>query len=132
MTAIDTSLFPQVEAEVASASRSWFAAFNRGDFVACSEGYTDDASMQGRPLADIRGRAAIADFWKSILDQDPGELVYHDARVHALDADTAVLSARWSMSKLGQGLITLERWERQGDGAWLLAEDIFEVAGSAA
>lgn len=132
MIEVHTAALRRAEADVASASRSWIAAFNRGDFVGCSKGYTEDATMQGRPLADIQGREAIADFWESIMDQDPGELVYHDARVHALDAKTAVLSARWSMANLGQGLITLERWEKQTDGAWLLVEDIFEVAAAEA
>ncbi|MEM1181722.1 MAG: nuclear transport factor 2 family protein [Acidobacteriota bacterium] len=128
MTDTATAALHRAEAEVSAASLAWIATFNRGDFVGCSEGYTEAATMQGRPLADIQGRPAIADFWKSIVDQNPGELTYHDARVHALDPTTAVLSARWTMENLGKGLITLERWEKQADGAWLLAEDIFELA----
>lgn len=128
MTIHEKKLLQQAQAEVEAASKAWIATFNRGDAAGCSAAYTSDASMQGRPLADVQGRSAIAEFWQAIFDQEPGELVYHDARVHALTPSTAVLSAGWSMSKLGGGLITLERWEKQEDGKWLLAEDIFEVA----
>ncbi len=127
MTTHEKNLLQQAQTEVEAASKAWIATFNRGDAAGCSAGYTPDATMQGRPLADIRGRGAIAEFWQSIFDQNPGELVYHDARVHALTPTTAVLSAGWTMSQLGGGLITLERWEKQEDGNWLLAEDIFEV-----
>lgn len=119
------------ESAVEAASQAWIAGFNRGDAAACAAGYTQDAVMQGRPMADLQGREAIQKFWHDILSQDPGELTYHDTRVHALNADTAVLSARWTMSRLGSGIITLERWEKQDDGTWLLAEDIFEVDGAA-
>lgn len=113
--------------EVEAASKAWIEAFNRGDYQACAAGYTDDASMQGRPLADLRGRPAIEEFWKGVLSQNPGKLVYLDPRIHVLDEGTAVLSAGWTMEHLGRGIITLERWEKQDDGTWLLAEDIFEI-----
>ena len=122
MTTLNT-----VRAEVQAASEAWIESFNRGDYMACAAGYTEDASMEGRPMADIQGREAIAEFWKGVLDQDPGELVYEDPKIHVLDEKIAVLSSRWQMSRLGRGIITLERWEKQADGAWLLTEDIFEV-----
>ena len=114
-------------AEVQAASQAWIEAFNRGDHEACAAAYTEDASMQGRPLASIRGRDAIAEFWQGVLARDPGKLIYEDARIHVLDEHNAVLSARWTMSRLGRGLITLERWQKQSDGAWRLSEDIFEI-----
>ncbi|MCG8459206.1 MAG: SgcJ/EcaC family oxidoreductase [Holophagales bacterium] len=127
MTDLDTAL-ENASRAVEAASRRWIEAFNRGDAEACACGYTENASMQGRPLADITGREAIEQFWRGVLEQDPGNLVYEDTRVHALNESTAVLSARWSMSRLGSGIITLERWEKQADGRWLLAEDIFEIS----
>ena len=131
MTDLDTELDTELENAshaVEAASRRWIEAFNRGDAEACARGYTENASMQGRPLADVTGREAIEQFWRGVLEQDPGELMYEDARVHTLNESTAVLSARWSMSRLGSGIITLERWEKQADGRWLLAEDIFEIS----
>ncbi|MEM9597068.1 MAG: nuclear transport factor 2 family protein [Acidobacteriota bacterium] len=125
-TAADPTL-DDARRQVEAASRAWIETFNRGDWEGCAAGYTEDAAMEGRPLADVKGRAAIADFWKGVLAQDPGTLVYEDPRVHVLDGRTAVLSARWSMSRLGRGLITLERWQRGDDGVWRLAEDLFEI-----
>ena len=113
--------------EVESASAAWIAAFNRGDAEACAAAYSEDAVMEARPLADLRGREAILKFWQQVLADNPGTLHYDDPRVHVLDANTAVLSSRWSMSRLGSGVITLERWERQDDGAWRLVEDRFEI-----
>ncbi len=117
-------------AEVQAASQAWIDAFNRGDYQACAAGYTADATMQGRPLANIEGRAAIADFWKGVLAQNPGQLIYEDPQIHVLDENTAVLSARWTMTRLGRDIITLERWQKQEDGSWLLSEDIFEISES--
>ena len=123
-----STLHLTAKTEVQDASEAWIAAFNRGDHDACAAGYSEDASMQGRPLADVQGRAAIAEFWAGVLAQDPGELTYEDRQVHVLNERTAVLSARWTMSRLGRGIITLERWEKQTDDAWRLTEDIFEVS----
>ena len=120
----------RTHAEVQAASRAWIDAFNRGDYRACAAGYTEDASMQGRPLADLEGRAAIEEFWKGVLGQGPGQLTYEDPRIHVLDEETAVLSARWTMTRLGRGIISLEKWQKQADGSWLLSEDIFEITES--
>lgn len=128
--AVEGTTLSDARAEVQAASQAWIDAFNRGDYRACADGYTADASMQGRPLANLEGRAAIADFWKGVLAQNPGQLIYEDPQIHVLDENTAVLSARWTMTRLGRGLITLERWQRQEDGSWLLSEDIFEISES--
>ncbi len=126
--AADGEALSDAHAQVQAASQAWIDAFNRGDYQACAAGYTEDASMQGRPLANLEGRAAIADFWKGVLARNPGQLIYEDPQIHVLDENTAVLSARWTMTRLGRGLITLERWQKQSDGSWLLSEDIFEIS----
>ncbi|MEM7349652.1 MAG: SgcJ/EcaC family oxidoreductase [Acidobacteriota bacterium] len=126
----DEATLGDAHAEVQAASQAWIDAFNRGDYRACAAGYTEEASMQGRPLANLEGRAAIEDFWKGVLAQNPGQLSYEDPKIHVLDENTAVLSARWTMTRLGRGIITLERWQKQSDGAWLLSEDIFEISES--
>lgn len=125
--ALDESTKTKVRSEVEQASKAWIAAFNRGDAKACAAAYTADAVMTARPVADVVGREAILEFWVDVLAGDPGTLRYEDPQIHVLDAQTAVLSSRWSMSNLGSGVITLELWERQQDGSWLLVEDRFEI-----
>ena len=118
-----------VRAEVQAASTAWIDAFNRGDYAACAAAYTADAAMQGRPLADLEGREAIEAFWRDVLSRDPGRLTYQDPQIHVLADTVAVLTARWRMSRLGHGIITQERWEKQDDGTWLLTDDTFEIRG---
>ena len=129
----DTPTDPEtVRAEVEAASVAWIAAFNRGDYAACAAAYTADAAMLGRPLADIEGREAIETFWQDVLSKDPGQLAYEDPQIHVLADTVAVLTACWSMSRLGHGIITQERWEKQADGTWLLTDDTFEIRGQLA
>lgn len=128
MSTLHSSAEMTAKNEVQAASEAWIEAFNRGDHEACAAAYSADAALQGRPLADVQGRAAIAEFWAGVLAQDPGELTYEDSQIHVLDEGIAVLSAGWTMSRLGRGIITLERWEKRDDDAWRLTEDIFEVS----
>ncbi|MEM7586505.1 MAG: SgcJ/EcaC family oxidoreductase [Acidobacteriota bacterium] len=116
-----------IRADVEATSQAWIACFNRGDAAACAAGYTEDAVMTAQPIADLRGREAIHKFWADVLAGDPGTLRYDDPQVHVLDSQTAVLSSGWSMSRLGSGIITLELWQLQDDGAWRLSEDRFEI-----
>lgn len=132
LAACDTQTAPSdpdvgVHEAVEAASAAWIDAFNRGDVEACADAYSEDAAMEARPLADLRGRDAVRSFWKEVLAGDPGTLRYLDPCIHVLDARIAVLSSRWSMSRLGSGIITLERWERQDDSVWRLVEDRFEI-----
>lgn len=133
--ALATSASPETSPEssepargaVAAASMAFIEAFNRGDAEGCAHCYSVDATMEARPLADLRGRDAIRSFWQEVLDGDPGTLRYLDPYIHMLDERVAVLSSRWSMSRLGSGIITLERWEQQAGGNWRLVEDRFEI-----
>ena len=112
---------------VQNTSNAWIAAFNRGDADACAAAYTEDATMKAEPVAEVSGRDAIRDFWQGVLAGDPGTLRYEDPRIHVLDSQTAVLSSRWSMSRLGGGVITHELWKLQDDGVWRLTTDHFEI-----
>ena len=115
-----------VRAEVSARSQNWIKNFNHGNADACIAAYQPDAVMQAKPMGTFVGLDAISGFWKPFMASGAKDLEYHDIKLEILDDSTAVLSASWSMN-VGRGVITKEKWVKQGDGDWLLAEDDFEV-----
>ncbi len=113
-------------AQVQRASEQWIAAFNRGDVAACAGAYAQAALMQVTPMGSYRGRAAIAEFWASIVASGANTLVYDDIAMEVLNEVTVRLSASWTMN-IGHGVITDETWARQPNGSWALTHDSFEV-----
>ncbi len=114
------------EQEVLEVSRQWIASFNRGDVDACVAGYKSDAVVNAKPYGSFQGTEAIDGFWRPFMGSGAGDLVYSNVQVRAIDDQTVVLSADWSMN-VGSGVTTLERWEKQPDGEWLLEQGDFEV-----
>lgn len=121
---------PIAIAQVRAVSKAWIASFNRGDVDACVAAYTADATMEAKPMGTFSGTAAIDGFWRPLVADGAGQLVYRNTELRLVDERTVLLSANWSMN-IGGGVITEERWVRQGDGRWLLVFDAFEMTEQA-
>lgn len=115
-----------VQSEVLTASQNWINSFNQGKTDKCVATYTTHAVMQAKPMGTFVGRDAISEFWTPFIASGATDLEYHDVNIKILDESTALLSANWSMN-VGRGIITKEKWVKQGNGSWLLEEDDFEV-----
>ena len=116
----------QIREDVLARSRNWIHDFNLGKSDACIAAYTPDAVMRAKPMGTFIGTEAIAQFWKPFMASGAKELTYADVNIEIVDESTALLSATWSMN-VGRGVITKEKWIKQENGDWLLAEDNFEV-----
>ncbi|MEM9644720.1 MAG: nuclear transport factor 2 family protein [Planctomycetota bacterium] len=116
----------QISKEVIDTAAGWAASFNRGDASGCADFYTENAKMQAEPMAQVQGREAIREFWKTLIDGGYADVQYLDPKVKVLSESKAELRSPWSMN-LASGLIHRELWERQEDGNWRLADDHFEV-----
>jgi uncharacterized protein (TIGR02246 family) len=115
-----------IQEAVLAASQRWIASFNKGDTDACVEAYTPDASIQAKPLGTFRGRSTIDEFWRPFMASGARDLVYKNIHVEIVNESIALLSAEWTMN-VGRGIITMEKWSKQQDGAWRLEEDHFEI-----
>ncbi len=111
---------------VAARSQAWIESFNNGDVDACVGAYQTDAVINAKPLGTFKGLAEIDGFWRPFMASGAGDLKYQDIKLQVVDSSTVLLSARWSMN-VGSGVITMEKWVRQQDGNWLLAQDDFEI-----
>ncbi len=111
--------------DVIAAARSWARAFNNRDAEACAACYTHDAKVSARPLAEVQGRAEIAEFWAQLIDSGYGNVRYLDPQVRFASEKVAFLTSPWAMNK-ARGMIHEERWELC-EGRWLLADDHFEI-----
>jgi quinol monooxygenase YgiN len=115
-----------VTKNVLKTSAAWIKSFNKGDIKACSEGYSENAVMDARPMGQFKGRAAIHKFWTGFVESTKAtDLVYTDIKIDVIDEKSAVLSANWSMN-VGRGFITKELWVKTGED-WFLLEDDFTV-----
>lgn len=116
---------PDLQA-VRQASEAWIRCFNAGDVDGCVAGYTAAAVMEATPMGRFEGHAAIDGFWRPFMGSGAGQLEYRDVKLRGIDEHTVELSASWSMN-VGRGVITCERWVKQGDGSWRLVYDAFEI-----
>ncbi len=112
---------------VATASQAWKDAFNAGDAAAAAALYEDDAVMVVEPFGTFTGKDEILAFWTNLVSKGFDDVVYIDTTTVVLDANSARVSASWSMNN-ASGIITNEYWVLQEDGRALLREDHFEVA----
>lgn len=115
----------RIKEEVMERSRGWIESFNSGDVDACVSAYTENAEMNPKPYGTYNGREEIDSFWRPLLSSGSLELEYSNVELVVIDENTAELSAEWKM-RLARGVITKERWVRQGD-EWMLEQDDFEV-----
>ena len=115
-----------LEQAVAKRSQAWIERFNSGDVDACVGAYQADAVINAKPLGTFTGTSEIDGFWRPFMASGAGELKYEGIKLAVVDSSTVLLSADWSMN-VGRGVITMEKWVRQPDGNWLLAQDDFEI-----
>ncbi len=112
--------------EVLTASQQWIANFNKGDVDACVAAYVPNAVMEAKPFGTFTGTQEIDAFWRPFVSSGATGLEYHEVALQIIDELTLHLTANWKMN-VGRGVITLEKWEKQSNGQWLLTHDAFEV-----
>ena len=110
--------------EVIDASKKWVDNFNNKNYVAISEGYTKDALMFTNPLGLKNGQEEIQGFWKYLVDNHVGNLIY-DQPIFEEKNKNVLVTSEWSMNKY-HGKIILEHWSNQ-NGNWLLTHDLFWI-----
>jgi len=116
----------KIKQAVLVCSQKWIEAFNKGDTDTYIAGYQVDAVINAKPLGTFKGTGEIDAFWRPFLASGAGELRYSDVNLEVVDASTVLLSASWT-TNVERGIITLEKWDLQNDGNWLLAQDDFEI-----
>jgi ketosteroid isomerase-like protein len=114
-----------VPIEVLQASKNWLSNFNSGKAKECVAGYTANAVMNVTPFGMKKGSKEINSFWVSFMKSGASNLIYTNISIEVVDANTAFLSANWSMN-VGHGIIFQEKWEKKNN-KWLLSYDNFEV-----
>jgi len=107
---------------------AWQKAFNSQDAAGCAAQYEEHTIMHARPFGTFTGRAEIQTFWQGIIDQGFNDVDYTDVEWVAMNDDSYVLTAKWTMNK-AFGAVHHEQWRIQADGSALLAADDFEVQG---
>jgi ketosteroid isomerase-like protein len=119
--------------DVAAREQEWLKAFNAGDASAVAGMYTAGARMMA-PNADIvEGRPAVESFVKEFV-QTGAQLSFDLLTVHESPSMCAAVG-RYTMDIPGapqdRGKF-MEIGTRQDDGAWQIAEDIFNSSLPAA
>lgn len=125
-------------AAISKAGALFSQLYMRGDHQAMANLYTEDGLIfpPGRPI--IRGRAAIADYWKlqpgvSVVDHKTtadsiiirGDIAYDYGTFRSQNAR----EGQRGNPGLGKYVIV---WRRQGDGRWLMHLDIWNSSPAAA
>lgn len=109
---------------VNEANDRWNAAFNSGDAAAVAALYTTDGTVLPHTHVVVKGSAAIADFWASLISAGVKEhgIELHDAQEAG---DVAYSSGKWWATGSGDDgqsqrfegtIVTILR--RQRDGSW--------------
>lgn len=118
----------QILSACKTAIAAWQTAFNNQDAAGCAAQYEEDTVMHARPFGRFTGREEIQTFWQGIIDQGFSDVDYTDVEWVAMNDDSYVLTAKWTMNK-AFGAVHHEQWRIQADGSALLAADDFEVQG---
>ena len=116
------------QAEIEAVNAKWMDFFNEGDFARVASLYTDDATAFPPGSAMVKGRAAIAAMWKSMVEK------VSDPKVTTLEVkplgptaarEIGTLSLRTKGEKpqevVGKYVVV---WEKVGND-WKLAADIW-------
>jgi len=116
------------QAEIEAVNAKWMDFFNKGDFARVASLYTDDATAFPPGSAMVKGRAAIAAMWKSMVEK------VSDPKVTTLEVkplgptaarEIGTFSLRTKGEKpqevVGKYVVV---WEKVGND-WKLAADIW-------
>ncbi|HYC33722.1 MAG TPA: SgcJ/EcaC family oxidoreductase [Gemmatimonadales bacterium] len=116
---------PAAREAIEAAVSRYVAASNQGDAEALTELYTDDAVLLPPDHAPVRGRAAIAEFWRQGTDSG---LAVTTLRVE-VDGSIGYLVGQYNLPETpsepadsGKYVMCLRR---QRDGTWKLSADIW-------
>jgi len=116
-----------VTADIAAANDAFMATFAEGDGAALAELYTEDARLLPPGSDPVDGRAAIAEFWQSLIDSGVAEARLMIDEVDNL-GDTAYEVSHYGMydgdgNLLGDGRYIVI-WKNTETG-WKLHRDIW-------
>lgn len=106
-------------------SENWISNFNNANFQECINAYTEDAIMIVKNVGEFKGKVEITGFWTE-LTKTANRIEYTNTIIRVIDEHTIHLNSDWKMN-IGEGIITLEEWQKQKDGSWKLTQDEFEV-----
>ncbi len=124
------SALAQSKAAIEKLNDQWTAAFNRGDAAAVAAMYATDAYVLPPGGEMVKGRAAIAAFWKNAATQvGDARLVTVDllplGRGAAREIGTVTLTTKAQPPQQLVGKYAVV-WRRIG-GKWLLETDIWNM-----
>ena len=117
-----------VRSEIDSLNRAMEQAFAKGDMMAVSRFYADDAKLMGPGGQDVSGRAAIDRYWSGIKGAKSWKLEVLEL---AGDRNTAYQVGRSTLATTsGRGDQTsvsrfVVIWKRQPDGRLRIALDFY-------
>ena len=112
---------------VENGEKLWLEAFNSGDAAGVAAQYTETGRLLPPNSDIVAGRAHLAPFVQGFIDTG-AKLTFDLIEVYeAPDVCTSV--GRYEMTFDGSDDRDVgkfvEVWVRQGDGSWLIADDIF-------
>ena len=114
-------------ADVEAGEARWLEAFNGGDAAGVAARYTDGARLMAPNSETLEGRGSIEAFTKEFIATG-AKLQFELLTVHE-SADLCASVGRYVMTFPGDAPEDrgkfIEVWTRQGDGSWLIADDIF-------
>ena len=119
-------------AAIKQATVEWAAAFARGDVAGAAAFMTPAARLVPPSEPVVSGAAAIQAWAGSALSAMPFESVASTIDSVRVAGDWAVSRGSWSITMLAEGTTVSDTsryvviWERQADGSWKAAYDIWD------
>lgn len=114
--------------EIDSLNRAMEQSFNRGDLLAVSRFYADDAKLMGPRGADVSGREAIDRYWTGIKGAKSWKLevldVGGDRNVSYQVGRSTLITAGPSGDQVSVSRFVVI-WKRQRDGQFKMALDFY-------